>query len=230
MILVCAATRTEAGACRRGLADAVARGVEVLTTGVGPERAAAALARRLGAPAGAPALVVSSGFAGALTAGVPPLAWVTAASVHRLVGGAAVEIAFAPGLLRAAPGVLPCQVVSAPHAVAHAVAGIAAPAAVDMESAALAEVAAGAGVPFLVLRLVTDTPERPLASLGRSLATALSADGAAATALAGARAALDAARDPARAAAFVRESLGWRARLREGWREHAPALRDAAAR
>ena len=91
MILVCAATGTEADACRRGIADAMAPGIEVLTTGVGPARATAALAERLlacggGSPAPRPALIVSSGFAGALTAGLAPLAWVTASSVHRLVG------------------------------------------------------------------------------------------------------------------------------------------------
>ncbi len=226
MILVCAATGTEAAACRRGVADAMAPGIEVLTTGVGPARAAAALADRLLACGGTspeprPALIVSSGFAGALTAGLAPLAWVTASSVHRLVEGRAVEVALPRGLLRVAENAMACQVVSADHAVAHGVLGLPEPAAVDMESAALAEVAAAAGLPFLVLRLLTDTPARPLATVGRSLAAALAAAGPATRAAYGVRAALDAARAPVRAATFVRDALRWRAELRAGWRGHA---------
>jgi nucleoside phosphorylase len=223
VILVCAATGTEAAACRRGIADAMASGIDVLTTGVGPDRAAAALERRLLAcpPEQRPALIVSSGFAGALTAGLAPLAWVTASSVHRLVDGRAVEVALPGGLLRVAEDAIACQVVSAGHAVAHGVLGVSEPAAVDMESAALAEVAASAGLPFLVLRLLTDTPAHPLATVGRALAATLAAAGPASRAAHGVRAALDAARAPAEAAAFVRDALGWRARLRAGWREHA---------
>ncbi len=229
MILVCAATSTEAAACRRGIADAAAAGIDVLTTGVGPARAAAALARRLlaGASDGTlspderPTLIVSSGFAGALTAGLAPLAWVTASSVHRLVGDRVVEVALPRGLLRVAEDAVACQVVSADHAVAHGVIGVSELAAVDMESAALAEVAATARLPFLVLRLLTDTPAHPLATVGRALAAALAATGAASQAAHGARAALDAARAPTQAAAFVRDALRWRAQLRAGWREHA---------
>jgi len=228
VILVCAATSTEAAACRRGIADAAAAGIDVLTTGVGPARAAAALARRLLAGAGdgslppdeRPALIVSSGFAGALTAGLAPLAWVTASSVHRLVEDRVVEV-LPRGLLRVAEDAVACQVVSADHAVGHGVIGVSEPAAVDMESAALAEVAAAARLPFLVLRLLTDTPARPLATVGHALAAALAATGAASQAAHGARAALDAARAPTQAVAFVRDALRWRAQLRAGWREHA---------
>jgi nucleoside phosphorylase len=229
VILVCAATRTEAAACRRGIADAGAPDIEVLTTGVGPARAAAALARRLRTGAGhapltperRPALVVSSGFAGALTAGLAPLDWVTSSSIHRLVDGRAVELALPPGALRTAVDAIACRIVSAEHAIAHAVAGVSAPAAVDMESAALAEVAAAAGLPFLVLRLLTDTPARPLPAVGRALAATLAAAGALSRAAHCARAALDAALAPTVAAAFVRDALRWRAGLRAGWREHA---------
>ena len=229
MILVCAATGIEAAACRRGIADAAARGIEVLRTGVGPERATDALMRWLATRAGGatpsqdprPALVVSSGFAGALTSAVAPLAWITASSVHRLVGGRAVPIELPHGLLRVAEGASPCHVISTDHVLARCVSGLPDPAAVDMESAALADVAGAAGLPFLVLRLVTDTPARPLAPIGHSLAAALAAQGVAGRAAHGARAALEAARSPARALAFAREAMAWRDRLRAGWREHA---------
>jgi hypothetical protein len=237
VILVCAATGTEAAACRRGIADAAARGIEVLTTGVGLERAADALTRWLATRAGGatpsqdprPALVVSSGFAGALSSAVEPLTWITASSVHRLVDGRAdpravprvVPIELPRGLLRVAQGALACHVISADHVLARGVPGLPDPAAVDMESAALAGVAGAAGLPFLVLRLVTDTPTRPLAPLGRSLAAALAAHGIAGRAAHGARAALDAVRSPPRTLAFLREAMVWRDRLRAGWREHA---------
>jgi hypothetical protein len=223
VILVCAATGTEAGACRGGIEDAGARGIDVLTTGVGPERAREALARRLraGAPPGPPSLVVSSGFAGALTPGIDALSWVTASAVYRLAGGRAVPVALPRGLLRLARDATACEVVSAGCAVADDVPGLGGPAAVDMESAALAEVASRAGIAFLVLRLVTDTPSHRLAPLGRRFADVLSARSAAGRAAHGARAALTCARSPVQALAFIRESLLWRERLRAGWREHA---------
>jgi hypothetical protein len=223
VILVCAATGTEAGACRGGIEDAGARGFDVLTTGVGPERSRAALARRLraGGPPGPPSLIVSSGFAGALTAGIDALSWVTASVIHRLAGGRAVPVGLPSGLLRVARDATACEVVSADRALADDVSGLGGPAAVDMESAALAEVASEARIAFLVLRLVTDTPAHRLAPLGRRLADALSARTVAGRAVHGARAALEGARSPVQALAFVRESLVWRERLRAGWREHA---------
>jgi hypothetical protein len=224
VILVCAATGTEAAACRRGIADAAARGIEVLTTGVGPERATRALARWLEAKGPSdrrPTLVVSAGFAGALTPDVAPMAWVTAASVHRLVAGRAVASGLPRGLLRVAAGAQPCHFVSADHVVTGGVPGLAEPAAADMESAALADVAGAAGIPFSVLRLVTDTPARPLAPLAHSLAGALAARGILGRAAHGARATLAAVRSPAGALAFLRDGMTWSDRLRAGWREHA---------
>ena len=229
MILVCAATGTEAAACRGGIEEAGARGFEVLTTGVGPERAREALVRRLGAgasgaggsPVGQPSLIVSSGFAGALTAGIDSLSWVTASAIHRLAGDRAVPVALPRELLRVAEDATACEVVSADRALAGGVLGLGGLVAVDMESAVLAEVAAAARVGFLVLRLVTDTPAHRLAPLGRRLADALSARSVAGRAVHGARAALELARSPGSAVTFVRESLIWRERLRAGWREHA---------
>jgi hypothetical protein len=264
VILVCAATATETAACRAGIADAGAPGIEVLTTGVGPERAAAALrawlrsvrpstpasrseayaqGEREGRAAAAPAtptsvrpersaagaeskgpgpmLIVSSGFCGALTDAIPPLSWITASSLHRLDDGRALPVALPPGLLRVAEGALVCDVISAAHVVTPPVAGLAGPAAADMESAALGEVAGAAGIPFLVLRLVTDTPARPLPRAVHGLSAALAAHGVTARFAQGARAALLAARAPARTAAFLRDALAWRERLRARWCEEA---------
>ncbi|MFL5271644.1 MAG: hypothetical protein ACJ79E_06235 [Anaeromyxobacteraceae bacterium] len=219
MILVCAATGTEAAACRAGIADAGAPGIEVLTTGVGPERAAAALRAWLRSVR--PTLIVSSGFAGALTDGIPPLSWITASALFRLDAGRALPVALTPGLLRVADGALACAVVSAAHVVTPPIAGLADPAAADMESAALGEVAGAAGIPFLVLRLVTDTPAQPLPRSVHGLSAALAARGVTARFAQGARAALLAARAPGRTAAFLRDALAWRERLRAGWSDRA---------
>lgn len=218
MILVCAPTRVEAAACRRGLADARARGVEVLRTGVGPSRAAAALSARLrhGAP---PSLVVSSGFAGALTGGIPLHALVTAAGLHRLGPEGAVAVTLPPGALRLAAGALPCQVATGDAVRLGGPSPLAPPAAVDMESAALAETAAAAGVQVEVLRVVTDTPGHPFPSFVRALGTALSAGSASARLAAAVRAAAGAARRPVQAIAFARSSLAAARALRAAWRE-----------
>jgi uncharacterized membrane protein len=213
-VVVCAATGAEAGACRRGLQGV--DGVEVLRTGVGLERAARALRARLGR-APRPALVVSSGFAGALGPGIEQGAVVTARAIHRAEGTHASAVAVPAALLRQAPDAVAVEVVSGEAVGSRAPEGVAAPAAMDMESAALAQVAAAAGVPFAVLRLVTDTPARPLDEIGRRSADALRASGLArlghAAAVAG-----SALRRPLRTAAFVRDARGWCDALAAAWR------------
>ncbi|HET7755031.1 MAG TPA: carotenoid biosynthesis protein, partial [Anaeromyxobacteraceae bacterium] len=171
-IVVCAATGTEAAACLEGIADSGVEGVEVLRTGVGPERAARALRERLAAEP-RPTLVVSSGFAGALTPGLERGSFVTADAVIELVDGRSSAVAIPPGGLRTAPASAPVSVVSASTVLQSAPAGSGGAAAADMESAALARIAAGANVPFAVFRVVSDTPAAPLPELARSAAAAL---------------------------------------------------------
>lgn len=225
MILVCAATRTEAAACRRGIGDAGARDVVVLATGVGPGRAAEALRRWLDEErargGAAPSLLVSSGFAGALTPGLERLEWVTATAVHRVAGAVILPAALPRALLRVAHGATPCVAVSADAIVARPIPDLEGPVTVDMESAALAEVAGAAGIPFAVLRLVTDTPAYPLARVGRRLAATLAAPTAAHAAARGAGAVLEAVCSPGRSAAFLRDALQWRGALRARWCAHA---------
>lgn len=238
MIVVCAATRTEAAECRRGISRAGVEGFEVLVTGVGPRRAGEALARHLdrvghgrsrgAAPGRAARLVVSSGFAGALTPDLEPLSWITASALHRLTEDGAVPVTIAPGGLRVVAGAIACQVVTAERAVNTPMSGVRAPAALDMESAALAEVAAAAGVAFSVLRLVTDTPVRPLAMVGRSLAAMLSSDTLSDRAIHGVDAAVKAVRSPRATASFLRETSRWRQQLRSGWRDRARDVLAAA--
>lgn len=210
MILVCAATRTEAGAC-------AAAEVEVLRTGVGPARAAAALESRL-ASGPPPGLVVSSGFAGALTGGLALHGCVTAGALFRLEQGRAEPVPLAPGRLRAAPGAAPCALLSADRVTGTAAARLPAPAAVDMESAALAEVAARHGLAFAVLRVITDTPSAPFPRFVDELAAALAAGPGRAGLAAAARAAGGAVRTPGAALRFVRSSLAARRELARAWR------------
>ncbi len=218
IVLVCAPTRVEAWACRRGLADARARAVEVLRTGVGPSRAAAALAARLrrGPP---PELVVSSGFAGALTSEIPLHGRVTAASLHRPGPEGMVPVTLPPGALRVAPGALPCRLVTGDAVIIGETSPLDAPAAVDMESAALAETAAAAGIPVSVLRVVTDTPALPFPPFVRALGEALATASGRMQLAASARAVAGAARRPRQAIAFARSSLAAARALRAAWRE-----------
>ena len=157
IVLVCAV-----GAERRHLAPLAAPGVEILASGIG-----AAAARRRGEQVverGAAALF-SVGFCGAL---VPDLAVgdLIAADtvVDEATGGA---FPCDPGLLGAAPGrrgtlVSAARLVRTPAERAR-LTGLAC----DMESAALADVAAGAGIPFLALRAVTDAAHHVLPDFDR---------------------------------------------------------------
>lgn len=215
MILICAPTRTEADACRRGIAASGRRGLEVLRTGVGPGRAAAALAARLARGGGRPERVVSSGFAGALTAGPALHGWVTA----RAVEGPDAAAAGGPPVIAVA-GVLACRLRPA-EGIARAgppAAATDAPVVADMESAALARVAARAGIPFLVLRLVTDTPATPFPAFADPLARALAGVSPARRLAAAGRAMAGALRRPRAALAFARRSLAAARALEAGWR------------
>lgn len=221
-IVVCAATATEAGACRRGIDAARTRGLEVLRTGVGPARAAAALSRRLGEPP-RPALIVSSGFAGALS---PGLARHSPATARALLDESGVALPLPPGQLWLAPGAAPCELIAASAVVRaderRARAGAAA--LVDMESLALARLADAAGIPFAVLRIVTDTPAAPFPPFVNRIGAALSAHRPRSRVAHAAGAISGALRSPGPALAFVRASLEARRALREAWRLRAGAL------
>jgi hypothetical protein len=92
-----------------------------------------------------------------------------------------------------------------------------------MESAALGAVAAAAGVPFAVLRLVTDTPAAPLAHAARAAGVAMKARGVGKL-LGAAQVVAAVVTRPAETARLVRESAGWRRALAEGWRARAVRL------
>jgi hypothetical protein len=95
------------------------------------------------------------------------------------------------------------------------------PVAVDMESAALARVAASRGVPFAVVRMISDTPAQPLPELLAPLASALSSTGTRARFKFAGRALRSALMSPRQTVKLVRESGGWLRELEDGWRHLA---------
>jgi 4-hydroxy-3-methylbut-2-enyl diphosphate reductase len=168
-LLVIAPLRIERAALRRGLPDA-----RVLCSGMGAARARAAARRAASAPADA---VAVAGFCGAVVPGLRAGDVVVAGEVRGPDGVtgcdslALVDALTALGIERVHVG----PVASADHVVRGAEREVLAregALAVDMESAWLAPAAAGR--PFVVLRVVLDTPAReiyrPLATLAGGLA------------------------------------------------------------
>ncbi|GAA4594682.1 hypothetical protein GCM10023194_62280 [Planotetraspora phitsanulokensis] len=170
--LVCVALGIEARAVRGGLPDG--RG-EVLRLGMGPRRAARAAA---GLPPGVPLAV--TGFAGALDDELRPGEVLVASEVR--YDGQVWPCPSAPliagDLARAGLAVQTGPVVTTRHIVTGRVReepdagpGDGRARAADMESGPVA--AARAGLPFAVVRVIVDTPSRPLlrpATIGRGLA------------------------------------------------------------
>jgi hypothetical protein len=224
-VLVCAATRAEHGACKRGIAHALEKRTaehEMLLTGVGPLRAARALAERL-SRGPLPDLVVSSGFAGALTGALPLASWITAVRLGEWEGGARIAVD-GVSLIDAFPDLVACEVLSASTLVSGSIpCSGAEPVAVDMESVSLAREAARRGVSFAVVRLVSDTPAQPLPAFLSPFTAALAATttgkrARVALAAQGVRAALG---DPLSALRLVADGPLWLRRLEEGWRAFA---------
>lgn len=163
VVLVCAAP-----AERRALRGAVGPGVRVLVSGMGAGPAARAGAEVV---AERPAALVSVGFCGALAPALRVGDVVAAEAVRDAATGD--RFPADPALLAAAPGrrgeivsVVRLARTPADRAALAERAGQAA-LAVDLESAALARAAAGAGVPFLALRAVTDETRHRLPDLDR---------------------------------------------------------------
>ncbi|MGB6458027.1 MAG: 4-hydroxy-3-methylbut-2-enyl diphosphate reductase [Streptosporangiaceae bacterium] len=161
-LTVCAPLRVEARALRRGLAGASQ--AEVVRTGYGPARAAAAAARLA---ASAPHALAVGGVAGALTDDLHVGDLVVATEVT--YRGTTVHIPSALLLagelrragLRASTGL----VVTVDHLVRagqHAALAATGAVAVDMESGPL--LGAATGQPVVVLRAISDTPDQPLVS------------------------------------------------------------------
>lgn len=212
MILVCAATRTERDAVKEGIHASGATAFEVLLSGVGPTHAARALEERLAR--GTVDLVVSTGFAGTTDRAMARMSWVTARSL-RDVDGVTLREAPAPASA--------CEIVTASELVEVAQKserGVA----IDMESAALARVASAHGASFMVLRLVSDTPDQPLPSFLSPFANAMASDDTRSRLRLAAKGLGAALRDPRGVATLVRDGRDWSKALREGWAIFARAI------
>ena len=162
--VICAPLRVEARALRRGLRGENGQaGVDVLRTGYGPARSAAAAARLEPSGAG----IVVGGVAGALTGDLSVGELVVASEVTG--GDETVSCPSAPllagELRRAGLRVRVGPIATVDHLVGrgeHAALAAAGAIAVDMESALLLRGAVGR--PSVVVRAISDTPAHPLAS------------------------------------------------------------------
>lgn len=231
-VLVCAATRSELAACARGIrvSGVPSAAFETFVTGVGLVRAAKSLAARF-AREELPSLVVSSGFAGVLSPGIPVGCWVTATRVAELCNGACVDVREVT--LREAPSpALRCNVVSSGSVLQRGTSENLLPPradgpttlAVDMESAAIAREAAGRGVAVMVLRLVSDTPEQPLPEFLTPFAAAMASIGVRARIAHGASGVRSALGDPRGVARLVRDGSAWTGELARGWEHFARVI------
>lgn len=217
-VLLCTATGFEARACLQGVSLGVGDAepvFEILRTGVGPEEAARALKARLADRKECPALVISTGFAGSLQSDLAVGAWVLAHETRRL-GCAGTQLDPLLGeILRAT--LLPWQTacfLSSPavatregYRLLGALAEV-----VDMESWALREIAASAGIPFQALRMITDSPGQPLPEAIGAWSNGRAVEGF-----------KHVARSPVEFARFVARASQFPRALSDGWREIARA-------
>ncbi len=162
-LTVCAPLGVEARALRRGLA-ASQEEVEVIRTGYGPVRAAAAAAR---IAASAPDMLAVGGVAGGLTTDQHVGDLIVASEVRD--GTRAVRCPSAPllagELRRAGLAARTGPIATVDHLLRegeHAQLAATGAIAVDMESAPL--LAGAAGSPAVVVRAISDTPDHPLVS------------------------------------------------------------------
>jgi nucleoside phosphorylase len=218
-ILVCAATRAEHDACSRGIRSSAHDGYEMLLTGVGPVRAGRTLAARLSRGA-RPDLVVSSGFAGALSPTLALASWITAVRVHEWTGTRRVPVEV--HLVEGPADLERCEVLSSSGLVSSDVpvadASASAPIVVDMESASLARESSRRGLPFSVLRLISDTPSHPLPSFLSPFASAMAATTTSSRVAHAARGLRSALSRPGDVLHLLQDAPTWLRELEAGWR------------
>jgi nucleoside phosphorylase len=212
LVLICAATSVEARACRTGIerAGATAR-FEILQTGMGRVAAEKVLRERLGRGA-RPEWIVSSGFAGSRMREAEFGSWAMATSIEAgAVSGRINELISRAGL----------SVIAAPWQMVDAVAGAQAQVPegiiVDMESGALGSVAAAEGIPFDVLRVISDTLERPIPQAVAMLSSATLESDSSARRGAFTNGLMAALREPGRVLDFGLRTMKLPAVLADGW-------------
>ena len=164
LTLLCAATRTEARACQRGIDESgLAKNFEICVTGMGMAAAARTLTGRLDRPgAPTPVQIISTGFAGSSVAGVSVGTWIVGRSVI-VEGSPSIDPNFRKieaALQSTGLSFRSTEVLSREKVVSFA-RETPAPITVDMESFSLAEVARQKSIEFQIFRMVSDTPSSP---------------------------------------------------------------------
>ena len=228
---ICAATRSEADACRRGVAAAgLTDRLRIVRTGIGTVAARRSLDREM-SRGPRPVGLVSSGFAFSTDPGLAPGQLAAASHVVAFEGvGTERELA-EPLALDLAD--VPCRPFTTTDFFLDAddprigTGPLGSGALVDMESAAVAELATEADVPYAVLRLVTDTPGRPLPPfVGCYVRAALAPTGLSRTA-GTVRTGLSALASPLRTWRFLSTGRRRCRELCEGWRRYARIVSGA---
>lgn len=232
LILICGASGAEAKACAQGIKDSGRADLyEILQTGVGFERCRQALEHRLN-NGRRPDLIISSGLAGAISRDIPIDTWVSALGVYSVDPYNDSELNAIPltRLRHSLRGVRGCNFISTDELTeqnsdkAKIYQRIPEPVAVDMESASIAEVAQEHGIDFMVLRLISDTPQEPLPRFVSKIAASMAEQKLSSRislALQGAR---EAIRDPQGVVHMVKGGHKWSLLLRDGWRRYAEDL------
>ena len=230
MIWICAATGTEAAACRR--AFATHEQFEVVQTGVGLERASRTLREKIKTDK-KPSWIISTGFAGALDPGLLPMSWITTQKIFLAENTREVRVLQSQIPQGLTADVLKCGLISSPELtiqdgssaaayrkiLARQYPQIRVPLVVDMESAALADFAEENEIAFAVVRMITDSPEKPLPQFVSTVASAMAASSKRKKVRLFARGAKEIATNLGSATRLARMGLQWSKNFEEGWRK-----------
>lgn len=222
-ILICAATKTEANACKKGIAAAgLANRFEILRTGIGPAEAAETLKSRL-QTAPKPIRILSGGFAGSWSTEIERGDWITCGGVANELGD---WISLQP--IEGARVTTICSVAEildlAPAPLLQKLADRGWPVTVDMETFALAQVAQNHEIPLSVLRYVTDSPRHPLPLFVKhftNVATRKDLRGKSGALILGVEAL---ALGPSRVPELLKNGVQWNRALSDGWAKKASSL------
>lgn len=230
VILVCAATSVEAKACRLGITKAnQSDRFEVLQTGMGLEKARDALSKRLN-DSSLPDVshVISTGFAGSWTHQLSVGDWILGRTVELQSGSKPIELGRLTLASKISFPFRNSRIVSLTRASAQGEVSQspsqsndepALPIVVDMESYSWAEICQKHGIPFQVIRMVSDNPNAPLPKSVGTFASVFTAPSVGAKMRSIAQGVQQAASEPMNLARFVARGTQLPGLLERGWQE-----------